>query len=163
MRAAKSSFFIDILRVGTLAGAIGGLAEIGWIAFYGAATGVPTEPIARGVVASLAPALATLPGSTSLGIAIHMAIAIALGLGLALAIRLLWRRDGERGSEFPLIVLTLAAIWAVNFLVVLPNINPGFVHLLPYHVTLFSKLLFGLAAAAVFRAERIRRMRISHA
>jgi hypothetical protein len=158
MRAAKSSLFIEILRVGALAGAAGGLAEIGWIAFYGVATGLPTEPIARGVAASLAPALATIPGSTALGVAIHMVIAVALGLGLALAVRLPWRRNGEIRSEFPRIVLTLAAIWAVNFLVVLPNINPGFVHLLPYHVTLFSKLLFGLASAAVFRAERIRRM-----
>jgi hypothetical protein len=43
----------------------------------------------------------------------------------------------------------------VNFLLVLPYLNPHFVDLLPYSVTLASKLLFGLAAATVFRIERL--------
>jgi hypothetical protein len=47
-------------------------------------------------------------------------------------------------------------VWAVNFFVVLPQVNPAFVHLPPYGVTLISKLLFGLAAARVF-ARRMRR------
>ena len=43
----------------------------------------------------------------------------------------------------------LAAIWVVNFLVVLPIVNAEFVSLLPYSVTLGSKLLFGVAMAMV--------------
>ena len=45
----------------------------------------------------------------------------------------------------------LAAVWATNFFVLLPAISPAFVHLVPYSVSLTSKLLFGLAAAEVFR------------
>jgi hypothetical protein len=43
---------------------------------------------------------------------------------------------------------SLAAVWAINFFIVLPVISPGFVHLLPYAITLASKLAFGVAAAA---------------
>jgi hypothetical protein len=46
----------------------------------------------------------------------------------------------------------------MNFLVVLPYINPVFVHLLPYSVTLLSKGMFGLAAATIFRARRGQRV-----
>jgi hypothetical protein len=39
----------------------------------------------------------------------------------------------------------LVIVWAVNFFLVLPALNPAFVTLLPYGVTLFSKVLFGIA------------------
>lgn len=159
MSKLKSLRVAETFGVGALAGTVGGLAEIGWIALYGAATGTPTEPIARAVVTSLIPALAASPWSAWLGIAIHLGLAIALGLGLAFTIRFLARRDVSGQSEFGLVILALAAVWAVNFLIALPRINPGFVHLLPYSVTLLSKLLFGLSAAAVFRTGRMRRVR----
>jgi len=40
----------------------------------------------------------------------------------------------------------LALVWAVNFFLVLPHVNPAFTMLMPYPVTFISKLLFGLAA-----------------
>jgi hypothetical protein len=55
----------------------------------------------------------------------------------------------------------LAAVWGINFLVALPRLNPDFVHLLPYGVTLASKLLFGVAAAISFRSQRLQRARLS--
>jgi hypothetical protein len=58
-------------------------------------------------------------------------------------------------------MLALVAVWAVNFFLALPRINPGFIALLPYSVTLISKLLFGLSAATVFYACRRRPVRIS--
>jgi hypothetical protein len=64
-------------------------------------------------------------------------------------------------AEYSLVTLALATVWAVNFLVVLPYLNPGFVDLLPYSVTLVSKLLFGVSAATVFRIERMRLVRLS--
>jgi hypothetical protein len=45
----------------------------------------------------------------------------------------------------------LAIVWGFNFFVLLPLISPDFVHLVPYPVSLASKLLFGLAAAEVLR------------
>jgi hypothetical protein len=67
---------------------------------------------------------------------------------------------GTGRIEFGLVMLALAGVWAVNFLVVLPRVNAAFTHLLPYGATLLSKLLFGLAAAAVFRIGRLRQSRL---
>jgi hypothetical protein len=49
---------------------------------------------------------------------------------------------------------SLAAVWAINYFVVLPVLSPGFVHLLPYAITLASKLAFGVAAAAALQLFR---------
>jgi hypothetical protein len=50
----------------------------------------------------------------------------------------------------------LCAVWGINFFVILPlmssvflDLHASFVELIPYPVSLASKLLFGLAAAAV--------------
>mgnify|MGYP001554809963 CR=1 FL=1 len=50
-------------------------------------------------------------------------------------------------------MLALGAVWSFNFLVVLPLLDPGFLVLLPLAVTLASKLLFGVGAAAVLRSR----------
>lgn len=153
MSTQKGSRIVRTLRPGAAAGMAGGLAEIGWIALYGSVTGTPTEPVARGVVVTLIPALAASSWSMWLGILIHLALAVALGLGLAVAVRYFARR-GEAGySQFGLVMLALAAVWAVNFFIALPYLNPEFVRLLPYEVTLLSKLLFGLSAAMVLVTE----------
>jgi hypothetical protein len=161
MSTLKSLRLVEILAIGALGGIAGGLAEIVWIVLYGAATGTPTSSVADGIVRTLIPALAASSWSVWLGIFIHLGLATLLGLSLALALRFGTRRLGIIYSEFGLVMLALVAVWAVNFLVALPQINPAFVQLLPYSVTLVSKLLFGLSAAAVFRAHRIRGARIS--
>jgi len=51
------------------------------------------------------------------------------------------------------VVAALAGVWALNFLVVLPIVSPAFIHLMPYSVSLISKMAFGLAAAEVFRRQ----------
>jgi hypothetical protein len=81
-------------------------------------------------------------------------------VGVAFAIRVLLLWYGRVYAEFSLVILTLATVWAVNFLLVLPYLNPRFVDLLPYSVTLASKLLFGLAAATVLRNQAMRLARI---
>jgi hypothetical protein len=47
----------------------------------------------------------------------------------------------------------LTCVWAINFFVVLPVIDPAFILLVSYPVSLISKLLFGLAAAEVVRRQ----------
>jgi hypothetical protein len=146
-----------ILRVGVLAGIAGGLAEIAWVGLYGALTGADTASVARGVAGAFSPALASGAYGVASGIAVHMLLAVGLGLAVAAAFSapLLSRVDGW--SKSTLVVLTLGLVWAFNFLVVLPVIDPGFTTLLPIAVTLASKLLFGVGAAVAFRAEPIRR------
>jgi hypothetical protein len=151
----KVSPILRTLSIGAVGGLAGGVAEVGWIAFYGITTGTPTEPLARGIVESVIPQLATASWAVGLGILIHMGLAVAIGVGLALFLRLALRRAGAGSFEFGLVMLALAAVWGVNFLVALPRLNPAFTHLLPYSVTLLSKLLFGLSAAAVFRTSRM--------
>jgi len=152
MRISKSPRIIGMLT-GALGGITGGIAEIGWIGLYGAATGIPLRPVARGIVESIVPTLATSAWAPEFGVLIHLGLAVALGIAVALVMPLVARRPEALRSELILLTLSiLMAVWAINFLVVLPHINPAFVHLLPHSVTLFSKLLFGLAAATVFCA-----------
>ena len=54
-----------------------------------------------------------------------------------------------RASEEWVAAGVLASIWAMNFLLILPIVNAGFVALFPYTVSLGSKILFGLAMAGV--------------
>jgi hypothetical protein len=145
------SVLIGIIRRGIAAGAAGGIAEVLWISTYTAATGVSAASLARGVTtaAGMGTQLAVAP--VAAGIVIHMMLAAALGIALACA----WRglsacRPGGTGA-FALVLPILACVWAINFFVVLPLISPAFVALVPYPVSLVSKLLFGVAAAAVLR------------
>lgn len=135
------------LKTALLAGAAGGVAEIAWVAAYSSVS--PTEglEVARAVTGTIAPAAAGLGAAPILGVAIHMVLAVALGLILAKVLLGL-----ARGSLMVGALAALAAVWALNFLVVLPLVNPAFVTLMPFAVTLASKLLFGAAFAGTLRA-----------
>lgn len=155
MLTSKHGRNSETLLIGTLGGIAGGLTEMAWVSAYGAAKGLPLLPIARGIVESVIPQAAASAWAPALGIAIHLLLAVMLGIGLALMIRKVANTWLGSQAEFGVAVTALLAVWAVNFLIVLPNLNPAFVGLLPYSVTLISKLLFGLAAAAIFRAYRL--------
>src|ERR1043165_4597038 len=130
-----------VLAIGVVAGLAGGLGEGGWISLYAAVASSDAAVVARGVtetirVTSSAPVLA--------GISIHMALAALLGIAVAFALRPL-RLAGAR--LFGATLWALAAVWAVNFLIVLPSLNPAFVEIVPLAISFVSKLSFGLAAA----------------
>jgi hypothetical protein len=158
MWTSKSPRVVETLTLGVLGGFAGGAAEIGWIGLYGAATGTSIDPVARGVVESAIPTMATSAWAVELGVLIHLCLAVALGIALAFGIRLILHLRETFRSEIAFTVLILTAVWAMNFLVVLPYINPAFVHLLPYSVTLLSKGMFGIAAATIFHARRGQRV-----
>ncbi len=141
---------LETIRQGAIAGAAGGLAEIAWITLYAAATGGNASTLARGVTTA-AGASALLPAdAVALGVAVHMTIAVALGVALAFVWRSLTSRGTPKHSVFPCMIAMLAGIWAINFFVVLPIVSPAFVSLVPYSVSMVSKLQFGLAAASAF-------------
>jgi len=160
MIAAKTRF-LEVAHVGIIAGLAGGLAEVAWIGVYGAISGVSVDLVAQGVTRSIVPSFGASSSSAWVGIFIHLILAIGLGVGVAFAIRFLLRGHNQVYAEYSLVILALGTVWTVNFLLVLPYLNPGFVDLLPYSVTLVSKLLFGVAAATVFRMERMCLVRIS--
>jgi hypothetical protein len=137
-----------IAGIGTLAGLTGGLAEIAWIWIYGALSHIDSASVASGV--SQAVGIETLADPVVLGIAVHMMLAAALGIALAFAMQPLLARWGRgRLVTYAAMIAALAMVWAVNFLVILPILSPGFVGLVPYEASFLSKILFGAAAAAV--------------
>ena len=149
----------NVLRIGVLAGLAGGAAEVAWVAGYGAITGTPVAGVAEGVTTAFLPVMAGQPMAVGLGIAIHMLLAVALGVVVAAAFSTPVLSRISDFSRSTLVVLTLGLVWAFNFLVVLPILEPSFLTLLPYVVTLASKLLFGVGAAAMFRAQRFSSIR----
>lgn len=136
-----------LLAVGILAGLAGGLAEVAWIVFYAAVSGSDGALVARGITDTLR--LAT-PAPVGAGIAIHMTLAALLGLAVAVALKPLRARLDALSFD-AIVVSVLGLVWAVNFFVVLPAINPAFVGIVPLAVSLVSKLVFGVAAASSFR------------
>lgn len=137
------------MRIVALAGLAGGLAEALWIALYGLFASVSGADVARQVAGTVAPAAIHFALAPALGLAIHFAL--SLGLAFVFA-SLVWSPLVQRRGAFATLEAALASlvvVWAVNFLVVLPHWNPPFATLLPYPVTLLSKVLFGLAMAAV--------------
>jgi hypothetical protein len=142
---------LDTVGQGVIAGAAGGLAEIIWVTLYAVATGADPAMLARGVTTA-AGVSALLPiTSLTLGVAIHMTLAVMLGVMLTVVWRGLSLRWPEAAKPFPFMITALLGVWAINFFLVLPIVNPAFVHLLPYPVSLISKVLFGLAAAGALR------------
>jgi len=132
-----------------LAGLCGGAAEIAWVALYSAATGAEGWEVARQVTASVLPGASRSALAPAAGLAIHMLLAIVLAAAFAVA----WWRFAPRPMRLESVVITalaaLGGVWAVNFYILLPAWNPGFLALLPLSVTLISKLLFGLAMGIV--------------
>lgn len=142
-----------------LAGLCGGVAEMLWVALYGALAPASGAEVARQVAASVFPAAANLPLAPQLGVAVHLLLSLALGVAFGAAIWAPFAKDRGAAVAVASAVSALAAVWAVNFLVILPVLNPAFVFLLPYEVTLTSKALFGLAMGGVLHAGRRRKAR----
>lgn len=137
----------------------GGLAEIIWVSLYATTTSLTAATIAREVTASLLPAYTAGFTGVWLGIVIHMLLAVALGYVFAYAI---WKPFAQpRGIVVTLVVsiLTLASVWAMNFFIVLPVLNPTFITLMPYPVTFASKMLFALAMAVTLAWPELRMMK----
>ncbi|MBL8587278.1 MAG: hypothetical protein JNK46_01990 [Methylobacteriaceae bacterium] len=136
------------MQAGFAAGFVGGLAEILWIAAYQATTGASPARVARGVIETVAPNLGAHALAAPLGVLVHMLLSLALGLALAVFARRVLAPALGGSRAFLSVVGLLIGVWAVNFFVVLPILNPDFVTLVPYSASLMSKALFGVAAAA---------------
>jgi hypothetical protein len=153
---SRVRFFNPALKVGLLAGVAGGAAEVLWVIVYGTFSGAGIADVARGVTHAVLPAAAGMTLAVPLGIAIHMALAAALGVVLAVALGPLFARPRPALAGPAAVITALVVVWTVNFFAVLPALDPSFLRLLPLAVTLASKMLFGVAAAAVLARARNR-------
>jgi hypothetical protein len=132
-----------------LAGLAGGLSEILWIGIYSAVTHVDGLEIARQITAALYPAWVDLAVAPILGMVIHLVLSVVIALLCCkIFIEPLVRRLGQ-AVILPVCMAVLAGVWVISFLVILPVIDPAFVTLLPFLVTLASKMLFGWAMGIV--------------
>jgi hypothetical protein len=132
-----------------LAGLSGGLSEIFWIGIYSAVTHVSGLEISRQITATIIPAWTNISFAPMLGVVIHLVLSIVLAFFCCqVFIEPLGRRFGL-AVVMPGSVVILAGVWLINFLVLLPVINPAFTTLLPFLVTLASKMLFGLVMGAI--------------
>ena len=85
-----------------------------------------------------------------MGVAIHMTLAVLLGIVIAFSVRKFLPRIIGSAWEPVVVVGMLVGVWVMNFFVILPAVNPGFVVLVPYGASFVSKVLFGFAAAFTF-------------
>jgi hypothetical protein len=138
----KRSSYGRVLTIGILAGLAGGVAEVAWVSLYAAMTGAKAAAVARGVTDTMGIGVSS---PAAIGVAIHMALAAILGIVVAAALAPT-RLEGVR--LYGALIWALAGVWTVNFMIVLPLINPAFVDIVPLGVSFTSKLLFGVAAAA---------------
>jgi hypothetical protein len=153
--------FSHIAGRGVVAGAAGGIAEIIWIFVYASATGTDAASLARGVTTAAGVNFLLQGSPAAFGVAIHMMLAVTLGIALAFSWTALSRRWPKQISAYAVMPIALAGVWAVNFLIVLPIIDLNMVQIVPYPVSLISKLLFGVAAAAALSHRRREPMPLS--
>ena len=136
-------------RILVLASLAGGMAEVLWIATYSVAVDISAWPVAHAITATFSSVWAEHSAGAAIGITIHFALSVLVA---GLFIRLVWAPYLQRASAtttVALSLLSLAAIWLINFSWVLPIVHPAFVDLLPPMITFISKLLFGLALSAM--------------
>ena len=140
--AAQHRFTLRLLPV-IVAGLAGGLIEVAWILSYSSISSASAAEVARQITCSVMPYSVNAGSAVLLGVGIHLLLSIALAAGfVVLLYGPVARRFGATGV-FISGLATLSAIWAVNFLILLPALNPAFPMLMPYAVTFTSKLLFG--------------------
>lgn len=129
-----------------IAGLVSGLMEVLWVSASAAVLGVDAVHVAREVAATVMPASTA---TVEQGLALHFTLSLALAALFGQINERIWPHAGL-GMRLVAAVAFLAGVWAVNFLVVLPWLNPAFTLLLPLGVTFVSKLLFALALWSVF-------------
>jgi hypothetical protein len=149
----RAKTLLETTRHGVVAGVAGGLAEIAWVTLYAGATGADPATLARAVTTAAGVSALFPSVPVAVGVTVHMSLAVTLGIALAFGWRALSSRRLEIVNPFPFTLAALIGIWAVNFFAVLPSISPAFIHLVPYSVSLVSKILFGLAAAEALRLQ----------
>jgi hypothetical protein len=136
---------IKLLGDGIRVGIAGGLAEVAVVGLYSAISDTNIATVGRQIAATVG-----LDSQSALsGLWVHLALSAALGIVLMSAWNMLRTVSSRSMTLYSSASMALAAIWVMNFVVVLPVLNPDFVTLLPYAITFLSKLMFGLTAARV--------------
>ncbi len=132
-----------------LAGVAGGTVEVVWVMFFCLMSPSSSSLVAEEIARSVLPQI-SVHSALATGLFIHYVLAVLVAGMVAMTILRLLRDRVDMRSVLAISTAALAAIWATNFFVILPVINADFVTLMPYTVTLVSKLGFGIAMGWVF-------------
>jgi hypothetical protein len=131
------------------AGIAGGTVEVMWVALFCVFSPLQSWLVAEEIARSFSPQIMGTP-AVAAGLIIHFALAVLVAWVFAMTL-LRWLGDRiDKLSVIGVSVTALAAIWAINFFAILPLVNVEFVMLMPYAVTLASKLGFGVAMGWFF-------------
>ncbi len=136
-----------------LAGLAGGIAEVFWVTVWSAITPLQLSVVAREITRTVYPGMAAAPAAAEIGLIIHLLISVAIGVAFVWVFGIYLARHYGGAGILAGSVTLLVLIWTINFLVVLPVLNPVFVTLMPSAVTLGSKTLFGIAMGTVLIAR----------
>jgi hypothetical protein len=136
-----------------LAGVVGGTAEVAWVMLFCLMSPLQSSLVAKEIARSFLPQIAGF-SAVMIGLIIHYVLSVLIaGIFAITAMRMLANK-----IDVPAVPVAsgavLVGIWAINFFVTLPIINPDFVTLMPYSVTLLSKLGFGMTMGWVFVVRR---------
>jgi hypothetical protein len=143
---------INATRTIILAGIAGGTVEVLWVMIYCFGSPLQASLVAEEVTRSFLPQMAGIAAVIA-GLCIHYALAMLIA-GIAAAVYLrVFAGDIDEQAIFVTSIAALVVIWVANFFVVLPRVNPAFVTLMPYTVTLISKIGFGIAMSWIFAAD----------
>lgn len=147
----------DIFKVGALMGLVGALAEVGYVSLYSYFGGGSAKEVLSSVTFTF---LSENLAWSNLGVLLGLAIHLVLGMVMGIAIYSLYswftvsygretvKKEGDSTIKFVSVMLysltALFSIWAINFYVVLPEVNSHFLEVVPPLLALPSKLSFGL-------------------
>ena len=136
------------LAAGAVAGLAGGLAEVVFMGGYGSITGLdPSEILRLITVTFFDSSVAFGPSGLWAGLLIHFALSLAIGLSFGFFARYALKGSFSYSKALAWGSLTLTAIWACNFFVILPVYNAAFIELVSPGAAFFSKLSFGVVLA----------------
>ena len=132
-----------------LAGAAGGTVEVIWVLIYCLGSPLSASLVAEEVTRSFLPQMAGI-AAVMTGVLIHYVLAMMIAGVAAIAYLRVLACNVGGPTIYASSITALITIWAVNFFIVLPVLNPVFVTLMPYTVTLVSKIGFGISMGWIF-------------
>jgi hypothetical protein len=128
-----------------------GAIEMSWIAIYRLLPAGDATIVARGVSEALMPDTLSATAAVPFGIAIELGLAMMAGVAVSCLARVPLPRNAPKALEAAVVSGSIAGLWAVNFLLVLFEINPELAGLFDSPTNIIYNVLIGCAAALIFR------------
>lgn len=137
-----------------LAGFCGGMAEVIWIIFYSLFKDLELLSIASAISQTVFFNSFDMQIAPLMGLIVHLCLSVLLAIAFGFTLLPFIQRFSNNFSTLLASLITLAIVWKINFFILLPVWNPDFINLLPLHVSLLSKLLFGLSMGIVLTQQK---------